>query len=70
MQVYLKRYGVGAKGRTWSMESRSKKFVSSPVCLDWLYAVGTVLLPPGVNPIAVNKYIISYIIAYQYLNFV
>ena len=24
----------------------------------------TVLLPPGVNPIAVNKYIISYIISY------
>jgi len=47
MQVYLKRYGVGAKGRTWSMESRSKKFVSSPVCLDWLYAVGTVLIPLG-----------------------
>jgi hypothetical protein len=24
----------------------------------------TVLLPPGVNPIAVNKYIISYIVSY------
>jgi hypothetical protein len=27
--------------------------------------MSTVLLPPGVNPVAVNKYIISYIISYH-----
>jgi hypothetical protein len=53
MQVYLKRYGVDAKGRKWSIESRSKTFLSSPVSLDWLYAVGTVLIPLGGKTVAV-----------------
>jgi hypothetical protein len=51
MQVYWERYGVDAKGRKWSIKSRSKKFLSPSVCLDWLwgqssaYQVDTVLIP-------------------------
>jgi hypothetical protein len=48
----LKKLWGECQGRKWSIESRSKKFLSSPVCLDWLYAVGTVLIPLGEKAVA------------------
>ena len=49
----LKTLRGGCQGRKWSIESRSKKFLSPSVCLDWFwcqpsaYKMGTVLIPLG-----------------------
>jgi len=57
LRVNTEKFLVWTRSKLTDDTSKTKKFRRSDKNTYYIFPVCTVLLPPGVNPIAVNKYI-------------